>query len=40
MQPGSGNDIALMGKKFQWLSNRYILIINKDGIEKTVDITN
>jgi hypothetical protein len=40
MQPGSGEDIALIGKKFQWLNNSEILIINKDGIERTVDITN
>ena len=39
MQPGSGKDIALMGKKFQWLSNSLIRVIDNDGIEKTVDIT-
>ena len=40
MHPGDGKDIALVGKKFQWLSNTTIRVINDDGIEKTVDITN
>lgn len=40
MHPGSGKDIALVGKKFQWVSNSQIRVINNDGIEKIVDITN
>lgn len=40
MNPGDGSDIALVGKKFQWLSNEFISVINDDGIQKTVDITN
>lgn len=40
MHPGGGKDIALVGKKFQWLTNNYIRVINNDGIEKTVDIHN
>lgn len=33
MNPGYGkDDITLMGKKFQWLSNTYIRVINNDGI--------
>lgn len=39
MNPGDGKDLTLVGKKFQWLSNSYIRVINNDGIEKTVDIT-
>ena len=38
MNPGSG-EIALVGKKFKWIDNRMIRVINNDGIEKTVDIT-
>jgi hypothetical protein len=40
MNPGDGKDISLIGKKFQWLTNSTIRVINDDGIEKTVDITN
>jgi len=40
MHPGSGKDIALVGKKFKWVSNSQIRVINNDGIEKTVDIEN
>lgn len=32
MNPGDGSDIALVGKKFQWLTNEYIRVINNDGI--------
>ena len=39
MHPGDGKDISLIGKKFQWLNNSTIRLINDDGIEKTVDIT-
>jgi hypothetical protein len=39
MHPGGGKDIALIGKKFQWLTNTSIRVINDDGIEKTVDIS-
>jgi hypothetical protein len=39
MHPGDGKDIALVGKKFQWLTNTTIRVINEDGIEKTLDIT-
>ena len=39
MHPGDGKDISLIGKKFQWLTNSTIRVINNDGIEKTVDIT-
>ena len=39
MHPGDGKDISLIGKKFQWLDNSTIRLINDDGIEKTVDIT-
>jgi hypothetical protein len=39
MSPGNGMDIILTGKKFQWLTNSYIRVVNNDGIEKTVDIT-
>jgi hypothetical protein len=38
MNPGSGKDIALVGKKFQWISNTHFRVINNDGIEKTVKI--
>lgn len=38
MHPGDGKDIAMVGKKFQWLTNATIRVINEDGIEKTVDI--
>jgi hypothetical protein len=31
---------ALVGKKFKWVSNLQIRVINNDGIEKTVDIEN
>ena len=40
MHPGNGKDIALVGKKFQWVSNTQIRVINNDGIEKIVDINN
>ena len=39
MHPGNGKDIMLIGKKFKWISNSLIKVINNDGIEKTVDIT-
>jgi hypothetical protein len=39
MHPGDGKEIALVGKKFMWLNDYHIRVINDDGIEKTVDIT-
>jgi hypothetical protein len=40
MHPGDGKEIALIGKKFQWLSNSTFRVINEDGIEKTIEISN
>ena len=40
MNPGDGKEVALVGKKFQWLNNSTFRVINDDGIEKTVDIEN
>jgi hypothetical protein len=40
MNPGDGKEVALVGKKFQWLNNTTFRVINDDGIEKTVDIEN
>jgi hypothetical protein len=39
MNPGDGQNLTLVGKKFQWVSNSYIRVINNDGIEKTFDIS-
>jgi hypothetical protein len=39
MNPGGGGpEISLVGKKFKWLDNRLIRVINNEGIQKTVDI--
>ena len=38
MNPEDDKDIALVGKKFQWIDNNQFRVINNDGIEKTVKI--
>lgn len=40
MNPENGKEIQLVGKKFKWESNTKIRVINNDGIEKTVDVSN
>jgi hypothetical protein len=38
MNPGTGKEISLVGKKFKWINNRQIKVVNNEGFEKTVDI--
>ena len=38
MNPGDGKEISLVGKKFKWIDNRMIQVINNEGIQKTVDV--